>query len=112
MKSIASSFLVVGATMTLIGAISYCTNWLYAPYVYLIGAILFAAGQIVSFPKNSSKNIRRLRSQQVLGAIILIFSAVLMLAAHGNEWIVCLAIASLFELYTAFRIPQEEKRED
>jgi hypothetical protein len=27
---------------------------------------------------------------------------------HGNEWMLNLTIAAVIELYTAFRIPQEE----
>ncbi len=30
---------------------------------------------------------------------------------HGNEWIVCLTVAAILELYTAIRIPQEEAKE-
>ena len=30
---------------------------------------------------------------------------------RGNEWIACLTIAAILELYTAFRIPQEEEKE-
>jgi hypothetical protein len=34
-----------------------------------------------------------------------------MLTMHRNEWIVCLAVAAVLELYTAFRIPQELEKE-
>ena len=34
-----------------------------------------------------------------------------MLVWHRNEWIVGLTIAAVLELYTAFRIPQEEAKE-
>ena len=34
-----------------------------------------------------------------------------MLLWHRNEWIACLSIAAVLELYTAFRIPQEEQKE-
>jgi hypothetical protein len=30
---------------------------------------------------------------------------------QNNEWIVALSIGSFIQLYTAFRIPQEEKKE-
>ena len=28
-----------------------------------------------------------------------------------NEWVVCLTIAAVLEMYTVFRIPQEEEKE-
>jgi len=34
-----------------------------------------------------------------------------MFTTRGNEWIACLTIAAILELYTAFRIPQEEEKE-
>ena len=55
--------------------------------------------------------IRRLRRQQLMGAMLLVFTGVLMLLWHRNEWIACLSIAAVLELYTAFRIPQEEQKE-
>jgi hypothetical protein len=35
----------------------------------------------------------------------------LMFTMKRNEWIVCLSIAAVLELYTAFRIPQELEKE-
>ena len=43
--------------------------------------------------------------------MLLVFTGVLMLLWHRNEWIACLSIAAVLELYTAFRIPQEEQKE-
>ena len=34
-----------------------------------------------------------------------------MFTTRGNEWIACLTVAAILELYTAFRIPQEEEKE-
>ena len=30
---------------------------------------------------------------------------------RGNEWILCLTLAAIIQLYTAYRIPMLEKRE-
>lgn len=35
-----------------------------------------------------------------------------MFTMNRNEWIVCLSIAAVLELYTAFRIPQELDKEN
>jgi hypothetical protein len=34
-----------------------------------------------------------------------------MMYTHGNEWIACMTIAAVLELYTAFRIPQAQQAE-
>ena len=54
----------------------------------------------------------RLRRQQMLGAALLVLAGVMMLIWHRNEWVLCLTIAAVLELYTAFRIPQEMKNEE
>jgi hypothetical protein len=54
-----------------------------------------------------------------LGALALLVTACLMIMqvcqvgfARRNEWVVALAIACVLELYTAFRIPAELKKEE
>ena len=66
--------------------------------IYILGGILLVA--------------RRLRRQQLLGAIALMLAGVLMLACKHNEWILCMLVGCLVELYTAFRIPQEYEKEE
>ena len=55
--------------------------------------------------------IRRLRRQQILGAVLLVFAGVLMFVTKHNEWVLCLTVAAILELYTAFRIPSELEKE-
>ena len=43
--------------------------------------------------------------------MLLVVAGVMMILWHRNEWVACLSIAAVLELYTAFRIPQEEERE-
>lgn len=73
---------------------------------------LFAYVQLVSDYKGKNIIIRRLRRQQLLGAMLLVLTGVIMLLWKRNEWIVCLTVAAVLELYTAFRIPQEEAKEN
>lgn len=86
--------------------------------VYSAGAILFASMQLLARYEGTSIVLRRLRRQQVLGSLLLVLSGAAMFAnIHGipylrhNEWLAILAIAAMLELYTAFRIPQELKKE-
>ena len=100
-----------GAVLTLAGAILQITRWEFSPYIYIIGAVLFAYTQVMDGYEGKNLIIRRLRRQQILGAVLLVFAGVLMLVTHNNEWILCLTIAAIFELYTAFRIPNELQKD-
>lgn len=111
MKQLMQAFLVVGAVMVLTGAAVYVTGWALSPYVYTIGAGVFALAQINTPTRVQNMAIRRLRRQQIFGALILVLTGAFMFFTHGNEWIVSLTIAAILELYTSIRIPQEEEKE-
>ena len=83
-----------------------------APYLYTLGAVMFGYVQVMG-NRYDGRNfiIKRLRRQQIFGAVALVFTGVLMFTMKRNEWIVCLSIAAVLELYTAFRIPQELEKE-
>ena len=102
---------IVGAIMALAGAAVFITGWTYAPYIYTVGAGFIALAQVNTPVKGKSKTLKRLRIQQIFGALALILTGAFMFTTRGNEWIACLTIAAILELYTAFRIPQEEEKE-
>lgn len=102
---------MTGAVLLFIGLALQFVKLVFAPYVYLAGSILFAYVQVRLGYDGKNIVIRRLRRQQLMGAMLLVFTGVLMLLWHRNEWIACLSIAAVLELYTAFRIPQEEQKE-
>ena len=103
---------MVGAVLLLVGAMLQITHWALSPYIYTLGAVLFAYVQVM-MGRYDGKNliIRRLRRQQIIGAILLVFAGVLMFTSKRNEWIVCLTIAAVLQLYTAYRIPSELEKE-
>ena len=105
------AFMLVGAVMALTGAAVYITGWVLAPYVYTIGATLFALGVIYTPGRVQNAIVRRLGGQEIFGALILVLTGAFMLFTHGNEWIVSLTIAAILQLYTSIRIPQEEEKE-
>jgi hypothetical protein len=109
----------VGAVLMLIGAAAYMWLPLWATVAFTVGALLFAPLQMLQRYEGRSFTIRRLRRQQLLGALALLVTACLMIMqvcqvgfARRNEWVVALAIACVLELYTAFRIPAELKKEE
>lgn len=90
-----------------------------ASFVFTAGALLFCPLQINDAYEGSNLVIRRLRRQQVLGAMLLLVTAGLMLTQHfgippfrSSEWKVTLLIATVLEVYTIFRIDNEQKKED
>ena len=101
----------VGAVLTLVGAMLQITRWEFSPYLYILGTFLFAYTQVMDRYEGKNLIIRRLRRQQILGAALLVFTGVLMIVTHNNEWILCLTIAAILELYTAFRIPNEMEKD-
>lgn len=107
MKRLVQPLMLVGAVLALIGAAFYITHWSLSPYMYTIGATMVALAQINSPIKTDNLTLKRLRAQQIIGAILLVVTGALMFFTHRNEWIVCLSVAAILELYTAFRIPQE-----
>ena len=106
-----SAIATVGAVALLLGAALQITQLAWAPYLYLIGAIMFAYVQVMSGFEGKNIIIRRLRRQQIIGATLLVVAGVMMILWKRNEWVVCLTIAAVLEMYTAFRIPQEEEKE-
>ena len=127
------SFTTVGGVLLLFGAAVFITGWDYAPFIYLAGSLMFAAGQFADRYTGYDKIIKRLRFQQVLGACFLLLTAALMFAdgihsmlltdntmapglrsfllglTRKNNWIVTLSIGAVFELYSSFRLDHISK---
>ena len=114
-KKLLSYLFIIGALMLLVGAAIYITGWPYAHHLYCIGAVMVAVVQGLSpvGTTNGSPSLvlKRLRRQQLFGALLLVVSGLLMFTTRGNEWIVSLSIAAILELYTAWRIPAEEEKQ-
>lgn len=110
MKNFLPFLLATGAVMMLVGATIYITGWPYAPYIYTVGAGCFTLSQLNLPPQGRSAVLRRLRIQQLFGAAALLLTGAFMMFTRGNEWIVCLTVAAVLQLYTSFRIPHEEEK--
>ena len=112
MKKSYSIIQMVGAVLLLAGAMLQITRWDVSPYIYTLGALMFSYVQVMSRYEGQNLIIRRLRRQQIMGAMLLVFAGVLMFVTRHNEWILCLSIAAFIQLYTAFRIPAEIEKEE
>lgn len=110
--------LYIGGILLVIGALLPLFLPTIAPYVFLVGALLFAPMQMLDRYEGRNLIIRRLRRQQIFGALLFIVTAVLMIMSQqqiapfrGGEWKIALLIAVFLEVYTLFRIEAEQKRE-
>ncbi len=109
---------MIGAVLLLLGAALYITRWIGAFYLYTIGACCFSVIQFMAGYEGKNWVVRRLRRQQLLGALFLLATAVAMSMntfhygfAQRNEWMFTLCVGCVFQLYTAFRIPAELEKE-
>lgn len=102
---------MVGAVLLLVGAMLQITRWEISPYIYTLGAVMFSYVQVMSRYEGKNLIIRRLRRQQIVGAVLLVFAGVLMFVTRHNEWILCLSAAAVIQLYTAFRISSEMEKD-
>ena len=112
MKKGAQIIQMVGAVLLLVGAMLQITRWELSPYIYTLGAVMFAYIQVMSRYDGKNLIVRRLRRQQIIGAVLLVFAGVLMFVTCHNEWVLCLSAAAVIQLYTAFRIPSELEKEN
>lgn len=109
----------LGGVLVIIGAMINPLESKLAPYIYSAGALMFASMQMLASYEGTSVVIRRLRRQQIFGALLLVLSGALMFGhqyhmtyMRHNEWLIALLIAAIFELYAAFRIPAELAKEE
>ena len=85
MKQLVPALFGVGAVMALTGAAVFITGWIYAPYIYTIGAGFIALAQVNTPVKGKSKTLKRLRVQQIFGALALILTGAFMFTTRGND---------------------------
>ncbi|RRD56981.1 hypothetical protein [Tannerella forsythia] len=92
---------MLSGALVLVGALLYITQWIYAPWLFAVGA----AGVTVSYltaPQNETDfRLRRLHRLNMFAGIAMIVASVFMFKQR-MEWVPCLLIAALIQLYTSF----------
>ena len=63
MKQLVPALFAVGALMALVGAAVFITGWIYAPYIYTIGAGFVALAQI-NTPVKGTVSYTHLRAHE------------------------------------------------
>lgn len=78
-----------------------------APYLFAVGAADQAICHLTLSTRGMNLRRRRLQRYNIFAGLLYIFASVLMFKGQ-KEWIICLTIAALFQLYTAFVIPKND----
>ena len=101
-----------GAILMLFGAVLHIFSAETSLFVYGIGAMLFSMMQLRAVYEGNDLIVIRLRRQQLFACLMFLGTVMCMSMqvyqygfARRNEWVVTLAIGCVFELYTAWRIP-------
>ena len=69
---------ISGEILIVIGAALWITGWEPVRYIFAIGALIFATGRLLMPHEGNNVTLRRLYTQQNIGAIFAIISALLM----------------------------------
>ena len=117
----------LGEVLVLIGAAFWITGCEFLNYVFAVGTLLFAIGRLFEKHPQSTITLRRLYIQRMIGVVVLILAALLMffyesingfeisdykVHATASSLLLPFFIFVVIELYTAFRIPSELKKEN
>ena len=116
-----TGLLILGALLLMVGLMWRLVLPIQgACWVTTTGVLLFASMQMLSRYEGSNFAVQRLRLQQVRSDFLFLVMAGLMVMQYigcgpawnsGNLWIMCLVIACVLQIYTAFRIPAELEKE-
>ena len=106
--------MMMGGVLVIFGAAIYMFLPITGFIAFAMGSLAFSYMQLLQRYDGHSFVIRRLRRQQLLGAVAILIAACLMAMqtfrfgfALRNELVVALTIGCVLELYTAFRLPME-----
>ena len=118
--------LLAGGLLMVVGSGAYVLLQAWAPYLFVVGAILFVAMQMRQRYEGSSFAVRRLRRMLLLSDALFLAAALLMVANQWNflkldyltyikyvhnNWVIVLLVAAVLQLYASHRIANELEKE-
>ena len=96
----------ISGSLVILGAALYITHWSIIPYLYAVGVAGVALSYLTTPIKQWSLRRRRLHNFNVIAGLLMIVSSGFMFN-NRSEWIICLTIATILQVYTAFVTPKE-----
>ncbi|MCD7913942.1 MAG: hypothetical protein LUG96_00905 [Tannerellaceae bacterium] len=100
---------MISALLLLAGAALYITTLPVAPHLFAVGASGIAICHFTVPVKDLDFRRRRLQMFNVFASILMLMASSLMFMER-KEWVICLTIAALLQLYTAFVTPKDPKQ--
>lgn len=107
MKKIRTILFVVSACLVLAGAALYLTQWTVAPYLFAVGAAGIAVNYLTIPVGDLDFRGRRLHRFNVMAGFLMVVASGFQFNGR-KEWVICLFIAAILQLYTAFVSPKKE----
>ena len=107
MKKIRTILFVVSACLVLVGAALYLTQWTVAPYLFAVGAAGIAVNYLTTPVGDWDFRGRRLHRFNVMAGFLMVVASGFQFNGR-KEWVICLLIAAILQLYTAFVSPKKE----
>ena len=107
MKKIRTILFVVSACLVLAGAALYLTQWTVAPYLFAVGAAGIAVNYLTTPVGDWDFRGRRLHRFNVMAGFLMVVASCFQFNGR-KEWVICLFIAAILQLYTAFVSPKKE----
>ena len=107
MKKIRTILFVVSACLVLAGAALYLTQWMVAPYLFAVGAAGIAVNYLTTPVGDLDFRGRRLHRFNVMAGFLMVVASGFQFNGR-KEWVICLFIAAILQLYTAFVSPKKE----
>lgn len=103
-----SILFMLSALLLLTGAVLYITSWSLSPYLFAVGAAGLTLAYATEPKKETDVRKKRLQRYNLIAGVLMIASSMLMFNDR-NEWMLCLSISALLQLYVAFVYPKDEK---
>ena len=115
-----------GGMLMVVGALLAILRFDFAPLLFIPGVVMFVSMQMLQRYDGENINIKRLRRIMLMSDVLLMVSALLMYAGHGNpfqldqityvqyignNWVVALLIGAVLQLYATHRIGKELEKE-
>lgn len=91
----------IAGILLLAGAALYLSQWFLAPYLFAVGAAGIAVCYLTLPTKDMELRMRRLHRYNIIASILMICASGLMFKDR-KEWVLCLTIAAILQLYASF----------
>lgn len=102
---------IISALLLFVGAVLQFVKYVYAPYLFAVGAAGIAVCYLTERHDNANFRVRRLLRYNIIAGVLMIVASALMFN-DNKEWVLFLTVAAIMQLYSAFMIPRIIKNEE